>query len=266
MNTLSSSVQWVWAFSVAAQLTVMVVLIGKEQFRKLQFFTFFVALNLSQALFLFLLICFHQSGAPKYIYMAWGSQAIILVAQAFATTEILRLVLGPYQAIWTLGWRLILATSLVDLFFVLALFKGDMAWALMEADRGYHFIFATAVIACLFLFRHYRVPISTVYKTLLAGFCFYSCVEILINTILKNIFTSGSVRYEALWQIVTMGTFTVMQVAWAVVLRKPLPAQQAVVKSLPPAVYDRISPEINLGLRQLNDQLGKFWKVEAPRP
>jgi hypothetical protein len=74
------------------------------------------------------------------------------------------------------------------------------------------------------------------------------------------------VRYEAVWQLVTMSAFTIMQVAWAVALRKPLPARQSAVKMLPPSIYEQISPEINLGLRQLNDQLGKFWKVEAPRP
>ena len=266
MSTLTLSVQWLWALSVAAQIAVLATLVAKKHFQQLQYFTFLVFLNLCQAGFLFFLIYVHPTGDHKlYVYMTWASQALTLVAQAFATTEILRLVLGPYKGIWGLGWRLILATSLIDLFFVLALFRGNLEWAFMEADRGYHFIFATAVIACLLLFRHYRVPISTVYKTLLAGFCFYSCVEILINTVLRNIFSAGYVRYEAVWQLVTMSAFTVIQIAWAVALRNPLPASQTAVKRLPPSVYQQLSPEINLGLRQLNDQLGKFWKVEAPR-
>lgn len=268
MRALASSVQWVWAFSVAAQLIVLSLLVGKKHFQTLHNFTLFIALNLCQAALLFFLFYGHSSiGRLKIAFaLAWSSQAITLLAQALATTEVLRLVLGPYQSIWRLGWRLILATSILDLFLILALYHGDVNWALMMADSGYHFIFATAVIACLLLFRLYLVPISAVYKTLLAGFCFFSCVTIVVDTLLKNLFASGFQQYEALWQIVTISSFAIVQIAWAVALRKPLPVHDQAFGRLPPGTYDRLSPELNLGLRQLDEQLGKFWKVEAPRP
>ena len=266
MNALANSVQWVWAFIVAAQLVLLYLLISRGNFRRLQYFTFFIALNICQAGLLFFLIYTHPATWTRtFRNLAWASQAVILLAQAFATTEVLRLVLGRYQAIWRLAWKLILTTSLLVLIFVIAMNRGDVKWALMKADRGYNFIFATALVACLLMFRYYQISILPIYKTLLAGFCFLSCVEILINTILKSIFYAGFRNYESVWQIVTIGSFAVAQVAWGIVLRKPLPVEDTSITRLPPDVYGRLSPEINLGLRQLDERLGKFWKVEASR-
>ncbi len=267
MNAWANSVQWIWAFSVAAQTIVFALLVIRKHFQKLQFFTFYIFLNLCQASFLYFL--FRASPAAlntQFYYLAWASEAITLVAKVFATLEILRLVLGPYQSIWGLAWRLVLGTSAAMISVVFVMYGGNVQWAILEADRGYYFVQATAIIACLLLFQHYRVPITAVYKTLLAGFCGYACVAILFNTFLKSIFSSGYGHYEAVWQAVTTSAFAIVQVAWAIALRKPLPIEDKMIAKLPPGVYGQISPEINLGLRQLDEQLGKFWKVEVPRP
>jgi hypothetical protein len=57
-----------------------------------------------------------------------------------------------------------------------------------------------------------------------------------------------------------------MQIVWAVTLRKPATAVDAQPVLLPVSVYRQVSPELNLRLRVLNEQLSQFWKVEAPRP
>ena len=104
----------------------------------------------------------------------------------FATVEILHLVLISYRGIWGLAWRLLATTSVVVLVCVGVASRGRPDLALMRADRGYHLIFAAALISCLALIRYYFIRVENAYKVLLVGFCFYSCVKILLNTVLYD--------------------------------------------------------------------------------
>ena len=121
--------------------------------------------------------------------LAWTSECITLVAQALATIEILEIALRPYQGIWGLGWRALTVTSGTVVLLVVLAARGHWAWARwFELDRGYHLTFATALIACLLLVRYYSIPVPPAYKMLLGGFCFYSCSEIIVNTLLQAYF------------------------------------------------------------------------------
>jgi hypothetical protein len=62
-----------------------------------------------------------------------------------------------------------------------------------------------------------------------------------------------------------MVAFIGVQSVWAVALRQPIRAGEKPTL-LPPSTYDRISPEVNAGLRRLNEVLSKLWRLEALRP
>jgi hypothetical protein len=64
---------------------------------------------------------------------------------------------------------------------------------------------------------------------------------------------------------VTIFSYAVIQVVWAVALSKPLPENEKNQGMLPPSIYRQISPEINRRLRSLNEWLNQFWKKEAER-
>jgi hypothetical protein len=132
-----------------------------------------------------------------------------------------------------------------------------------ELDRGYHLTFASALIACLLLVRYYSIPVPPAFKMLLGGFCFYSCAEIAVNTLLQAFFKKDFFRYQAAWQLLNMSSFIVMQAIWAVALRKPLPVEKRQAYPLPDSDYQRLSPEINEDLRRLNERLLRLWKLEA---
>lgn len=263
MSGMLSPVQWLWAFSVLAQVTVFALLFLKGNFRKLPLFTTYVALNLCQAGFLLMVYAHYGTKSHAASILGWASEAATLLAQALATTEVLRRVLGPYRGIWGLGWRALAVTSSVVLIWVGANSRGNWDWALFEADRGYHLTFAAAVIACLLLVRFYSIPVAAPYKAILGGFCLFSCTMILINTIAQGILYPRFANYEPIWQFISMAVFAVVQVVWAVGLRKPLPveAQRPTMQS--DSIYQRISPEINERLRELNEKLLRLWKLEA---
>lgn len=263
MSGLLRPVEWLWAFSILAQLVVFALLFLKGNSRKLPVFTTYVALNLSQAGVLLFVYSHFGSGSHMASVVGWTSEAATLLAQALATTEVLWRVLRPYQGIWGLGWRLLVATSILVLVYVVARTHGDWDSVLFEANRGYHCTFAIAVISCLVLVRHYSIPVPGVYKALLGGFCFFSCTMILINTILQAILYDRFEVFQPVWQFTTILSFAGVQIAWAAALRKPLPEQKKQPVLVSDAIYQRLSPEINHRLSELNERLLRLWNLEA---
>jgi hypothetical protein len=264
MSSLPLYVRWIWVCSTLAQLIVLTLLFLKGNFRKLPFFTAYIALNICQVGFLLAVYSLWGINSPPALVLAWTSECVTLLAQALATTEILGITLRPYPGIWGLGWRALAFTSTLVVLIVALTTRGvwDRAtW--FELDRGYHLTFAAAVIACLLLVRYYSIPVPAAYKMILGGFCLYSCTEILIHTVMQSLAKKAFYAYESIWQSAPMLSFIVVLFIWVVALWKPLPIE--VRKAGPPSdsIYQRLSPEINERLRELNEKLLRLWKLEA---
>jgi len=264
MSLFPLPVLWLWALSALTQLFVLALLFLKGNFRKLPYFTFYVALNICQAGFLVFVYSHSWSDLDTRNTLAWTSECITLVAQALATTEILEVTLRPYQGIWGLGWRALTVTSGTVVLLVVLAARGHWVVARwFELDRGYHLTFASALIACLLLIRYYSIPVPRAYKMLLGGFCFYSCTQIVVNTLLQAFFEKDYFAHLAAWQLSTMSSFVVALVVWAAALRKTLPVEDRRPASSSDSDYQRLSPEINEDLRRLNEKLLRLWKLEA---
>lgn len=246
------------------QLALLGILIAFGHFRKLPLFTVYLCLNVVQALILYPVYRSHGRYSHVAYVVAWWSEAITLLARVFATGEILHLVLIAYRGIWGLAWRVIAVTSAVVLVFVAATSWADPELALMRTDRGYHLIFAAALISCLVLIRYYFIHVESPYKDLLIGFCFYSCVMILLNTVLYDVFYKQRSQSAPIWQILSLAPYLVVLLFWGVALVRPSPARQEQSIVMPPSEYGRISPEIHLQLQAINQQLMNFWKIKEP--
>jgi hypothetical protein len=258
-------VEILWGASFVVQLALCGILIAYRHFRRLPFFTAYVCLNVAQALFLYAIFRHYGDSSHAALLAGWWSEAITLLARVFATVEILHLVLSSYRGIWGLAWRLLAGTSaVVALICVGVAFQGHADAALVSADRGYNLIFATALISCLALIRYYLIRVDNVYKVLLAGFCFYACVKILLNTVLYDFLYHQHPSYPFIWQIFAVAPFVIVLIVWSAALLRPLPEKQK-RRSLPTPMYGRISPEINLQLQAINRQLMNFFKIEEPQ-
>ncbi|HXJ05575.1 MAG TPA: hypothetical protein VNH65_10775 [Candidatus Acidoferrum sp.] len=264
MSGLPPYVQWIWACSILAQLIVLVLLFLKGNFRKLPFFTAYVALNICQAGFVVILYSIWGTDSHTSFTLAWYSECVTLLAQALATTEILEITLRPYKGIWGLGWRTLAVTSAIVVTLSVLATRDNWAFAQwFELNRGYHLTFATALIVFLLLVRYYSIPVAATYKMILGGFCLYSCTEILINTILQALLRKGFAVHQALWQSVTMVSFVLVQTIWMAAVRRPLPVEDQQAALYSDSEYQRLAPEINEQLRQLNEKLLRLWKLEA---
>ena len=268
--------QWLWVSSVTVQLAVCGFLFYRRHFRTLPLFTTYIVLNLCQAGFLSVVYAHYGFDSDRSTLLFRISEAITLVARVFATVELLQCVLGAYRGVWAMAWRLLAVTFTAIL--VYASYASYAALhshtsvpeaAVVTADRGFHLAFAVALVACLLLVRYYSIGVPPVHKVLLAGFCFYSCTVVLKNTLLHTLilhFQYASPHYQRIWDAATLLPFIIVQIVWAAALRKPATAVHRQPVLLPVSVYRQVSPELNLRLRALNEQLSQFWKVEAPRP
>ncbi len=264
MFGMSASVLLIWACSILAQLILLILLFLKGNFRKVPFFTAYIALNLCQAGFVLALLVIPGVSHSTYLALAWISESVTLVAQALATAEILGITLRPYPGIWGLGWRALVFVSALVVLVVAFTSEGHTApERVFELNRGYHLTFATALIACLLLVRYYSIRVPAAYKMILGGFCFNSCVEVLSYTVIQILFHEGFAVYQAGWQFLTTLSFVLALVTWAIAARKPFPAENRQISSLSDSTYQRLSPEINEQLRLLNEKLLRIWKLEA---
>jgi hypothetical protein len=258
---LPTGVQISWAVSAIAQLSVCAVVLARGHFRRLPFFTTYLVLNILQAVLLFFAYrtLGDSSNAAKSI--AWWSEAITLAARICATVEIIWLVIQAYRGIWGLAWRLLAACCSAALLIAVLASAGDRYWALVEVDRSFHLVFAAGLISVLVLLHHYSVPVHPVYKALMAGFCFYSCLKVLMNTV--RLLYGEFERYEQVWQTGLVLAFSAMMFWWAGALRRALPAKIA-QPAAPDGDYACMRSQIQLQLEAINGQLVNFWKIEGP--
>jgi hypothetical protein len=264
MSSLPLSLKCIWACSALGQLIVLVLLFLKGNSRRVPLFTAYTALNICQAGFILVLFFIPGLSSTTFTKLAWASECVTLLAQALAAAEILGITLRPYPGIWGLGWRALALTSVAVTVAVVLTSRGQSAQErLFELNRGFHLTFATALIACLLLVRYYSIQVPTAYKMILGGFCLNSCVEVLIYTFIQALFHKGFEVHQAMWQFLTTLSFVVALVIWVVALRNPFPVEDRQIASASDSGYQRLSPEINERLQEINRKLLRLWKLEA---
>ncbi|HEY2546882.1 MAG TPA: hypothetical protein VGI46_12515 [Candidatus Acidoferrum sp.] len=264
MSAFPLHVLILFAVSALAQLILLILLFSRDSFRRLPQFTAYVALNLAQGAYLLIVYSTLGTSSIRVENLAWYSECVTLLAQGWATAELLKATLRPYQGIWGLIWRSLVATSTLVIVLVALTTRGEWAgdkW--FELNRGYHLTFAVTVIVCLLLVRYYSIEVPAACKWILGGFCFYSCTEILINTILQTFFRKAFDTNQTILQTSTVVAYIAVLFVWVAALWKPIPADTRQAPPPSDSIYQRLSPEINDRLRKLNEKLLRLWKMEA---
>ena len=253
--------QMMWTVNTATGVLVLVLLLVRKNYRAYPAFTFYILVNLAQAILLF--IAYRRwgfSSLSSWLF-AWGTQIVAACARALAVVEVGGHFLSRYPGIWALARRLLLGCAgLVLLYSGLA---GRHQWklALPSADRGLELSIATVVVLIFLFARYYDVRIERTDRSLAIGLCLYSCFRALNDTIADR-FLHG---YATLWSLLGMLAFFASLCLWSWALRKSRNETATEETLLPAGVYETVGPQINLRLRSLNEQLGRLWKSEATR-
>jgi hypothetical protein len=254
--------QALWALNSAGEVVLLTLLVVRKNYRVYPAFFFYLILNLAMGFLAFL--AYRQWGFNSVIAwrIFWVILAVLICARALAVTEICRHLLARYRGVWALAWRILLLCAALVLCYSILAARHDWRLALPNADRGLELSIATVIVALLLFVRYYDVKGDRVARSLAIGFCLYSCSAVLNNTMLER----WLYDYSALWNLLGMLAFLASLSIWSWALRHSQSEAQAKEILLPSGIYQALAPEINLRLRLFNEQLSRFWKVEAGRP
>jgi len=249
-----------WALCQAGLLVLLVFLVRYQNYSRYPHFTAYILLNLGQAIVL--LLTYRSWGFLNVtsFQIAWITQGLTLIARALAIAELCRRILGGYRGVWALAWRMlaVCAAVIVSYSFLIANWRWEVA--IFAADRGLELAIASLIVLLFVFMRYYGMAVAGPDRALAVGFCIYSCAIVLNNTFLmKYLFA-----YSTLWNLVMLFAFLVSLAIWIAALRFPVPISIRQPALMDGVLYRQLSPEINLRLRVLNEQLLSIWKPETP--
>lgn len=259
MVTTTFIQQALWALNSAGEVFLLTLLVVRKNYRSYPAFSFYVFVDLTMgatALLSYRIWGFDSATAYR---IAWGTHGMVLFARALAVAEVCRHVLSRYRGVWALTWRILLLCSALVLSYSILAARHDWRLALPSADRGLELSIATVIVVLLLFARYYDVKGELVVRSLAIGFCLYSCFAVLNNTLLERLLYD----YSVFWNMLGMFTFLASLSLWTWALRKPQFQPEPGEILLPRGVYQSLTPEINLRLRLLNEQLSRFWPAEA---
>jgi hypothetical protein len=221
-----------------------------------------------------------ESDTSYYAY--WASTYVIIAARSLAIAELCRYGLRNYRGIWALVWRVLAILSVVMISHALVDAWGQPnGIAIYGATLTRDFAFASVIIlALLFLIRnYYGLTLDPLQRLIGVGICLTCIVDVITNTILRNVFTGYLFpwflksqkalwpslwpeirRVQDTWGAVHLLAFMFSMGIWCFALRKPLAVAFESPQLLPAKVYREMSPAINLRLAAFNDRMTELLK------
>jgi hypothetical protein len=215
-------------------------------------------------------------------YTYWCSILIYAAVRSLTIVELCRYGLRAYQGIWALISRILGILTI----FLLTRAAVD-AWGqpkkfaiyAMTLDRDLAFASIVIVAALLLLRYYYGIALEPFQRAVSIGICIICAVDVIGNTILRNLFTgylyswflstqkafwpqidSQVHHVNDLWSTVHLLFFMFSVGIWCFALRKPLPARQERPVLLPSEVYRDLSPAINMRLASFNTRMVELLK------
>ncbi|HTC63429.1 MAG TPA: hypothetical protein VK709_11345 [Candidatus Saccharimonadales bacterium] len=215
-------------------------------------------------------------------YSYWVSILLHAVARSLAIAEMCRYGLRAYRGIWALVWRVLAILSVLLAARTIFDARGvpnRVAIYGTTVDRDLA-LASIVILLVLLLFRnYYGITLEPLQREIALGICFICIVDVIGNTVLRNIFTSYLVsfflanqetvrsalnpifqRVSDLWGIIHLFSFMITVGIWCYALRKPLPARQEMPAMLPSSVYRDLSPAINMRLASFNSRMVELLK------
>jgi hypothetical protein len=279
MNHLEIFLFW---STLLFEITLCGFVFTRKVQRILPLFATYTYVVLAGAIGFWLTYKYFGFSSPVSTKAYWGSVLLNAAARSLAIAELCHYGLRAYRGIWALVWRVLTALSI----FLFARAAMD-AWgqpngiAIYGATLDRDLALASIVIlAALILVRnYYGLAVEALQRAIAVGICFICGIDVIGNTILRNLFTgylfswfltsqkalwpalsSQAQRVDDIWSTVHLFSFMFSMGIWCFALRKPLPAPSENPVLLPAEVYRELSPAINTRLTTFNSRLVEMLK------
>jgi hypothetical protein len=251
-----------WALSTIAEVALFIYLVRRKLFRSHPLFSTYILLAILQTVLVVATYGIWGSRSFRAWLTFWISQAVVETARFAAIVEVVRRILCPYSGIWALGRRvLLLAVAGVSVYAVL-LSREYWYNLSLNVDRGVGLAGAVVIVTLLLFARYYALPTNNLDRSLCMGFCLYSCFIVINDSLLEKWVNS----YMNFWSFLGVLTFLASVFIWLGAVRaysETAPARGPVV--IPRELYGKLSSELNVRLRLLNEHLNQLLNSGNPR-
>jgi hypothetical protein len=279
MNHLESFLSW---STLSFEVALCGLVFARKVHRILPFFAAYTYVVLTCTIGVWLTYKYFGFDSLTSYYAFWGSILLELTALGLTIAELCRYGLRAYRGIWALVWRALTALSILLLAHAAMDALGQpngLAIYGTTLDRDISLAAITILAALLLIRNYYGLALEPLQRAVAAGFCFVCAVDVVGNTILRNLLTGSLfsffltsqkalwpalmpqvVHVNDIWSTVHLFSFMFSMGIWCFALRKPAPAPAKRPVLLPAEAYRELSPAINLRLSAFNDRLVELLK------
>jgi len=251
-----------WALTTITEVILFVYLVRRKLFRSLPFFSVYILATILQSVLMAAAYGVWGSQSYRAWLIGWASQLVVVSGRLAAVMEVARRILFPFSGIWALGRRVLLvAAGGVSVY--AALLSRDYWYSLpLNLDRGVALAVAAVIVTLLLFARYYGLPMDNLDRSLCVGFCLYSCFTVVNDSLLEKWVNS----YMNLWSFLGVLTYLASLLLWLGAARaytETAPARDPL--TMPHALYGKLSSELNVRLRLLNDHLNQLLNSGSQR-
>jgi hypothetical protein len=252
-----------WAITSVMEVVLVGYLLRRGLYRSHPAFVFYIVAALLQSLVIFLAYQRFDFRSVAAWWIGWSSQTLLTGARWLASLEIARRLLSNYSGIWALAKRVLLTVSVIVLIYSLFFTHGDWYFMVMSMERGLKLAVASFIVLVLLFARYYRVPVFSLERTLAIGFFLYSCFSVVNYSLFERWFE----KYSNLWNFLDILFFLASVLTWIYAVRTfPVEKTASSPIFISPESHGKLSGQLNLRLRLLNDHLAHLLRSGDPRP
>ena len=157
MPDLQTALQMGWNFSIFLRIFLLCLLIFRRNVQFFPFFTTYLVVNLAKALTLNLIYQAWGIHAFKTYVLAWSMEAVVTATRALAVAELCRALLGAYQGIWSLAWRVLLTCAGLIVLYSAFSSKHTLEGFILGSGRALELAIASVIVIVFLFLRHYEV-------------------------------------------------------------------------------------------------------------
>lgn len=155
-----------------------------------------------------------------------------------------------------------MTVSVVILAYAVAVSVNRFDLMVVSADRRLELLIAVFVLAMFIFARYYRLPMSDTDRQLAIGFCLYSCVWVIND----SLYEGWRAWLGPVWDFIQTIAFLASAALWFKALRAFAPRPATVPDmTVSPALYAALSQEVNSRLYTLDRRLNHLFRSKDSR-
>jgi hypothetical protein len=251
-----------WAATSLGEIVLVFYLIHRKLVRSHTWLLLYLCCTVLQSglgVIIYSLFDFRGAATRNII---WSSQAVVITMRFCAVYEMARRILARYVGIWAFAQRVLLIVAAGVLLYTAVFSDKHLSMMILTVDRGAEMAIASFIVGLLLFARYYMLEINPLDRALSIGFCLYSCFYVINDSLLER----WMEPYVGFWGFMDVITFLACLLIWIHAVRAYAPTREfATPKTVPSGLYGALSPEVNVRLRLLNDQLAQLLRSESPR-